>query len=201
MRRKRSACRSEEVYGVALPTGWTVRVTGIHASFGADGTNPSCSIAYTLVDGSGNCVAQELRHNLTAEGGDFQRDAFTASGAGKSFTTSVPPYSGASVYVDVAGKRVTTGFTATATSTGTVKVAFSTAPAKGAQVVLSYATGPGLGNAAGDIPAVLGLSSGTGTVYTGTVLGQSAQTSHQSVVSLATVLLGWAQERVMRDKF
>ena len=191
---------------MGLPTGWTVEVSAIQAQFGQGGSNPMCAIHYRLLNESGSQVGSDV--HVLRQNPSPTTDAFAADGTTTAFTTSQVPYAGSTVEVLVRVKKATQATTADpssyseATNTdGAVTVTFATAPAKDEGVTLNYTTGPSLANAAGDLPSVLGLSSSSGTVYAGTVNGKSAQTSHQSVVEIAAVLLSWAQARVEADKF
>lgn len=57
------------------------------------------------------------------------------------------------------------------------------------------------GAAGGNIPTTLGLTAGSGSQYTGTVGGQTVETSHQTASDMGKVLHAWAKDRIVADLF
>ena len=191
---------------MSLPTGWTIQVNAIRAQFGPGGTNPAAHVDYNILDASGNSVGGGT-HSLYQRGPQ-QSDPFTTDGKTTTLTTSKAPYGGTNQTVTLNGSVVTTGVTFTTNTDGTVTATFTKAPAAPASasratnnLTLSYPLGPSLTNAAGDLPTVLGLTSGSGTVWSGTVGGQSLSSAHENVTDLAALLLAWATVRVVDDRF
>ena len=184
---------------MALPTGWTVQISAIRAGFDVTGSNPVAHIDFSIYDSTGAQIGGRT-HTLTNEG-QLQHDPITGDGVTTTFTTSKSPYAGSPLRVILDGQLQTSGYTQTTNANGTIAVTFTTAPAKDANGNLNYAIGPGLTNAAGNLPTVLGLVSGNGTVYSGTVNGQPVATSHQHITDLASALLAWASARVNQDIF
>jgi len=188
-----------------MPTGWSVQISSIQAEFGLGNSNPSCRIAFNILDPTGTNVGSRF-HQLTSEG-PLQHDSISPDGLATIFTTSKPPYPGSTLRVVIAGVLQTSGYTTSTNADGTVTITFIVAPAapvKGdppAGSNLNYAIGPGLTNAAGDLPIALGLTSGNGTVFSGTVNSQAVSTSHRQITDLAAALLAWAGVRVNNDVF
>jgi hypothetical protein len=184
---------------MSLPTGWSIRVRSITANFDPNGTDPSCHIAFDLLDPTNTIVGSRF-HSLTQDG-PIRHDPIAGDGTTASFTTTAAPYSGSRLNVILDGNLQTSGYTTSTNANGTITVTFTTAPAKGTKGNLNYGIGPGLANNAGDLPAVLGLASSSGPVYSGKVGGAAMQTSHQKIADLAAMLVAWAQVRVMDDVF
>jgi len=187
--------RTEEVEAVSLPTGCTVHMQSLRISLDANGSVQQVSIGYAVEDASGAAMGSRV-HTLTQKA-RMHTDACVADGKTTAFAATAAPYDGAQPTVQVARVSVTTGYTAAANADGAWTVTFSKPPAKDASVALTYAAGPALSNSAGDLLATLGLTAGTGTVYSST----AATTSHQTVGDAAAVLRAWAEARVLADVF
>jgi hypothetical protein len=186
---------------MSMPSGWTIQTGAIRAMFGPGGANPSCHIDYTILDANGNNVGGGT-HSLY-QTGPQATDQFVTDGKTTAFTTTQAPFGGEDPTVTLGGQPITSGVTFAANANGTITATFATAPAAatGTQpnLQLTYPTGPSLTNSAGDLVSALGLTGGTGTVYTGG--GGKLLTAHSKVVDLAALLLEWAQTRVVGDKF
>lgn len=194
---------------MGLPSGCSIRINAIRASMHPDGLAAGCHIDWSLLDSAGRVVSGGT-HSLTAAG-QIQVDTAHGDGQQTTFATSRAVYPGGDVVVTLNQQPQTTGYTQTTDANGIVSVVFSSAPAgmkpatdtspgrMADSVGLAYPVGPGLDNAGGDLTSALGLSRGSGTVYSGTVGGKAIATSHQRVSDLAAALLAWSMVRVTND--
>lgn len=176
---------------MALPTGWKIDVTAVHGSPAVQ-----ARISYTITNSSGVQVGADsytIPHTPPSK-----TDSFTGDGTTAAFTTSTAVYDNLTVAV---GGSVVTDYTTATDASGETVITLTTAPAAKAAIKATYDTGPGLTNKAGDIPTTLGLSKGTGTVYTGTVGGSSVSVSTATADALGTALYAWATARVEADIF
>lgn len=187
---------------MSTPAGYEVRVNAIRAQFGPGGTNPAAHIDWSLVNSTTGEAVAGGTHSLY-QSGPQATDPFTTDGKTTAFTTTQAPFGGEDPAVTLGGQPITSGVTFAADANGTITATFATAPAAatGTQpnLQLTYPTGPSLTNSAGDLVSALGLTGGTGTVYTGG--NGTLLTAHSKVTDLAGLLLQWAGVRVVGDKF
>lgn len=175
---------------MALPSGTAPKVTATRG-------NPSrqAFIDWQLIDSATGAVVKNLgsTHTVPANGPATQ-EKFTADGATAAFTTTGKPYDPAVATASPTGATITTN------ADGTVTATYASDPAKDTQVVITYPTGPGINNKAGDVVATLGLTATVGTVYTGTVGGVQVSMAGRSILDLWALVEAWAAERVTQDE-
>ena len=176
---------------MALPAGTAIKVTATRG-------NPTkyAHIDWQLVDATTLAPVGGLAatHSVPAAG-PTTAETFTADGSTPAFTTKGVPYDPAVATASPSGATLSTN------ADGTVTATYAAEPAKDTQVKITYPTGPGIDNKAGDVVSTLGLTETTGAIYTGTVNGVPVQMAGRTLLGLAALIDAWATARVQEDKF
>lgn len=164
---------------MGVPAGITIQVTAVRG-------NPTryAHIDYKLLGSAGQAVGAATI--TVPANAPTRQETFEADGTAKAWTTKGAPYD------PTVATATPAGATVTANVDGTVTAAYATPPAAGTQIAITYPTGPGLDNRAGSLVSTLGLTSGSGTVWSGTVGGVEVQSASPTIAGAATVLYAWA---------